>query len=459
MRFPLIFMVAQSAVVVLGGTVSGCRLHFPQTPEGDAAIDGAADAAADSTAQSDGPVISDAELFDAAVDVLQHQDTGLVDGSVDAQGPVCGDGTKDPGEDCDDGNKLSHDGCSSGCTFEVPTWHKLSLTETPRARWGYSLAYDTDRAVVVLFGGTNGGEHDDTWEFDGNTWTQTVASSEPHPSPRHGAGMAYFPDIGHVILFGGSDGSQTHQDTWAYAGGAWQSLSLSSNPEAREFPVMLYDAGMHRILLYGGRNAPSNLGDTWVFNGNTWETIDISTAPSARVAAASAYDTNGPRTVLFGGLGGGMKQDTWEFDGSLWTEISCPAHPGPRYWAAMSFDPRIKRPILFGGNDPNGNTLSDTWEFDGTTWSRVLPAGDQPGGIGRLSMVYDIELATSIMFGGLKPGAAQNDTWSYRWESAWPDESCSSGLDEDHDGLVDCADPDCEGRRCAGGVCRNGICQ
>ena len=36
--------------------------------------------------------------------------------------PGCGDGTTDPNEQCDDGNFASHDGCSSRCEVEVPTW-------------------------------------------------------------------------------------------------------------------------------------------------------------------------------------------------------------------------------------------------------------------------------------------------------------------------------------------------
>ncbi|HEY1817465.1 MAG TPA: DUF4215 domain-containing protein [Kofleriaceae bacterium] len=35
----------------------------------------------------------------------------------------CGDGVLDPGEACDDGNRLSGDGCSSTCQIEGPTWN------------------------------------------------------------------------------------------------------------------------------------------------------------------------------------------------------------------------------------------------------------------------------------------------------------------------------------------------
>src|SRR5512132_4183336 len=40
---------------------------------------------------------------------------------------VCGDGTIDAGEECDDGNTTSGDGCSATCVFEgcplTGTWH------------------------------------------------------------------------------------------------------------------------------------------------------------------------------------------------------------------------------------------------------------------------------------------------------------------------------------------------
>ena len=46
---------------------------------------------------------------------------GAAVASCDEQsaGPYCGDGTKDPGEECDDGNKWNNDGCSSVCMLEI----------------------------------------------------------------------------------------------------------------------------------------------------------------------------------------------------------------------------------------------------------------------------------------------------------------------------------------------------
>jgi cysteine-rich repeat protein len=48
-------------------------------------------------------------------------DTGAGDAPADSGPPVCGDGVREPPEQCDDGNTTSFDGCSSTCTFEQST--------------------------------------------------------------------------------------------------------------------------------------------------------------------------------------------------------------------------------------------------------------------------------------------------------------------------------------------------
>ena len=40
-----------------------------------------------------------------------------------------------------------------------------------------------------------------------------------------------------------------------------------------------------------------------------------------------------------------------------------------------------------------------------------------------------------------------------------PEHNCANGIDDDGDGMVDCADPDCDGRTCASGkACAAGAC-
>ena len=72
------------------------------------------------------------------------------------------------------------------------TWSKLAPKVSPAARMRSAGAYDTVRGKFVLFGGSTGlstGLMNDTWEFDGTTWTQikTLAA----PSARNDTAMAY----------------------------------------------------------------------------------------------------------------------------------------------------------------------------------------------------------------------------------------------------------------------------
>src|SRR5262245_4834406 len=57
-------------------------------------------------------------------------------GGGSSQGPGCGDGRVDPGEQCDDGNDNRFDGCLPECTLVEPlnppdlTWTKYEIPET-----------------------------------------------------------------------------------------------------------------------------------------------------------------------------------------------------------------------------------------------------------------------------------------------------------------------------------------
>ncbi|MBI3892296.1 MAG: hypothetical protein HY303_12305, partial [Candidatus Wallbacteria bacterium] len=49
---------------------------------------------------------------------------------------------------------------------------------SPAARNNHAMAYDATRGVTVLFGGapSSGGLTNDTWEWNGTTWTMTTAN-------------------------------------------------------------------------------------------------------------------------------------------------------------------------------------------------------------------------------------------------------------------------------------------
>jgi hypothetical protein len=74
----------------------------------------------------------------------------------------------------------------------------------PGPRELHALAYDPGRDRVVLFGGTAtpvGIGLADTWEWDGNAWSQKVPPTSP--PARIGHAMAYDLAGGRVVMFGG----------------------------------------------------------------------------------------------------------------------------------------------------------------------------------------------------------------------------------------------------------------
>ena len=108
----------------------------------------------------------------------------------------------------------------------------------PSGRAGSAMAFDPLRKKIVLFGGTSpdGG----TWEWDGQYWTQV---SDMGPSFRREHAMAWDNASSRVILFGGAvvnpdPGADPGQnpiglgDTWEWDGENWTQLD-DSGPTAR----------------------------------------------------------------------------------------------------------------------------------------------------------------------------------------------------------------------------------
>jgi len=83
-------------------------------------------------------------------------------------------------------------------------WSRAA-SDGPGPRYGTALAYDSQRRVVVLFGGAGDDElYGDTWEWDGTSWTRRCDTGECGPPPRRYHTMVYDSQRGVTVLFGGS---------------------------------------------------------------------------------------------------------------------------------------------------------------------------------------------------------------------------------------------------------------
>lgn len=162
--------------------------------------------------------------------------------------------------------------------FDGVRWSR-NAAPPPPARGAHAMVYDPARRKIVLFGGMGDrvGERDtpilaDTWEFDGSAWTQMRVGGPP---ARLGAGIAYDSKRALVILFGGSNHGGVLNDLWSWDGRAWRKLS-EGGPAPRVMGYIAYDKRRDRIVLFGGRlGVPLNtdLADTWEWDGASWREI------------------------------------------------------------------------------------------------------------------------------------------------------------------------------------------
>jgi hypothetical protein len=285
------------------------------------------------------------------------------------------------------------------------------------------MAYDAATNTTVLFGGTSASQVlNDTWSWDGSTWTALFPATSPPPLAS--ASMAY-DGIGHqLILFGGvgSDGVATNA-TWAWNGTTWTSLTPATSPPARYEASLVADGVTSTDILFGGLATPgSALDDTWSWDGTNWTAASPATSPPGRSGAAMTFDATRGVVVLFGGTTGSANLgDTWTYDGVVWSQHATSVAPPARSDAVFGYDSGTESSVLFGGgNGTSGATaLRDTWAWTGSSWSTSLPLSLLPGlsppaRIGA-SMTAAPGAQRLVLFGGAgagaAPGATMADTW------------------------------------------------
>jgi hypothetical protein len=243
------------------------------------------------------------------------------------------------------------------------------------------MDYDARRDVVVLFGGFEWDEFvalSDTWEWNG-TWTRR--QTDVHPPAVIAPAMAYDHERGVMVLFGGIlggyDGVLTNQ-TWEWDGQAWTQRLPAVVPPPRHYHALVYDAARKKIVLHGGSvynsagQTPA-LTDTWEWDGTNWTEVITDDVPPGREGAFIAYDAKRGEVVLFGGVDNvfddNYYNDTWTYDGINWTLKEPAQRPDARYIGRMVWDPLGERVLLFGGR--SSVRYADTWAWNGDDWSPV----------------------------------------------------------------------------------------
>ena len=121
--------------------------------------------------------------------------------------------------------------------------------------------------------------YDDMWSFDGNGWTEIKPTTKP--GTRYGAQVAVDRLSNRTILFGGlrldtdENGLQKQvyvNDTWEWDGQNWSQVQTEIAPQPRENSAMEFYAPTGELVLFGGWGGYF-LADTWVFNDGEWRVL------------------------------------------------------------------------------------------------------------------------------------------------------------------------------------------
>jgi hypothetical protein len=251
-------------------------------------------------------------------------------------------------------------------------WANVATTG-PAARTDHAMA-TLANGRILLFGGktdaaVNSSAVADTWEWNGSEWTLLSNSG---PAARAGHTLAFDSARNRLVLFGGLDANgAVLGDTWEWTGNSW-TQAATTGPSPRFAHTMAYDPARQRTILFGGFG-PGLLGDTWEWDGTAW-TQAATTGVSARFYAAAAFDASLGRVLLLGGsTGGTVLNDAYAWTGTAWQPQSFTTSPTPRWTHAMSYDAAAGRMVITGGAGTGATRFSDAWESSGRPMTTTVP--------------------------------------------------------------------------------------
>ena len=255
----------------------------------------------------------------------------------------------------------------------------LPTTNTPTGRIFQTLTFDENRNELIMFGGLDNNDLEETWSFDlmGN-WNQI--STTGSPGPRGGHSAIYDPSTKSVLVYGGTTflSGTTHDDIWSLSStNTWTLKTPVQSPPARTYHSMVYLPHLRQGLIFGGQNSTHHYNDTWMLKLSTfeWTQINSSVQPAARAYHQSFYNPYMNRVILFGGQNSTHYfNDMWSFDFNTysWTEV-LPINPPPpaRSGHILLYNPDQDDTVLFGGRNES-SIFGDLWELPQPTVSNLV---------------------------------------------------------------------------------------
>jgi hypothetical protein len=307
----------------------------------------------------------------------------------------------------------------------------FAVAPSPRA---FSrMVFDQKAREVILFGGVSafdpgtqrGYDGQETWAWTGALWTQRFPKH--NPPARTAQTMAYDSLRGRVVMFGGRQLLGTaggeikvFGDMWVYGDNDWTEIHPPALPPARHLAAMTYDPIRDRIILYGGVSVGADgvtagaLYDTWEFDGTTWRQINNDQIKTSR--GSMVYDKARNQVVMLG-TDADVKPHMYRLDAEAgtWIELTPEKMPDCVSDVGMVYQDHNATVMATGGEClTNASFAGKTWEWNGSTWAEITTNNIARGN--GIALAYDSLRYYAIMFGGIDSftGKPRSTTTLYR---------------------------------------------
>jgi hypothetical protein len=292
-------------------------------------------------------------------------------------------------------------------------WLDVSPPEGER-HGGRTLVYHDARKRVLLL------DFGQMWEWTGQRWL-AVPNGTGGPATFDAA--IYHPERQSIVTFGGSDGVAVHDQTWEWDGNQWSNRTLASaKPSARWGTALAWDGHMGRIVMFGGFENPdypfrASPAALWEWDAATggWATVEPATAvrPAARGLHDMVWDATRGRVVLFGSI----PMDVWEWASGarIWTERPFPLDRSvDRQSHTAVYDPDRSVMVLVGGVGSTSERFALEWDPVAAEFTDLVSSARPPPAARILAAAaYDAQRRRLVVTAGLTSDWKQgfNDVW------------------------------------------------
>jgi hypothetical protein len=287
----------------------------------------------------------------------------------------------------------------------------------PSARSRHATSYDSGRGKVVLFGGIGAS---DTWEWTaagpggGGSWLLRATSGPPS---LRDAGLVFDSARQRTVLFGGANSSgQATNQTWEWDGATWTQRQPPTSPPPMPYGLMVYHSSTQKTVLVS--SAPASPG-TWEYDGQTWTLRSIQTpAANYTYEYSIAFDAARLRPVLCGNavLPNGYGVAVWELGPTEWLFRNIEVLPNETAGLSMTYD-AVRERVLYVDSRAYSQTTT-IWSFDGALNAWQTTSSNGPPLARHRRPVFDTAGGQLLIFGGEPTGGGFSDqTWLCRSDS------------------------------------------